>query len=43
MDLTPRDKPDGKTAKTLGNLRGTWAKLMNWIAKGHRKNPVCKG
>jgi hypothetical protein len=43
MGLKHRPKTEVKTAKARATVRGTWASLMDWIAKGHRNNPVCKG
>jgi len=43
MGLNSGHKTDAKTAKAVDTVRAAWANLMNWIAKGHRKNPVCKG
>jgi hypothetical protein len=43
MGLKPTHKTPAGPAKAQGMVRRAWVSLLEWIAKGQRQSPVCKG
>ena len=43
MGLKPPHKTPAGPAKAQGVVRRAWVNLLEWIAKGQRQSPVCKG
>ena len=43
MGLKPTHKTPAEPAKARGVVSRAWVNLLEWIAKGQRQSPVCKG